>query len=167
MDELEPYDISDMWMSGMGEYVPVLIFGPRSKMTRLIAGSDHNKAVEKDIAEAVRRGKLPVGPDSEWQKANRPGSWKDSLGLVTRFGNPDFEAVVGSWTERYQVVQVNKKARTVTVNFKASNNTNWTSFCHDHGCRGTNGSRGVGAGVRQEYYWTKVFSLDWGSGKVN
>ncbi|GHA86214.1 RHS repeat-associated core domain-containing protein [Streptomyces termitum] len=161
VDNLEPYDIAEMWMNGLGQYFPILIFGPNSKMTRLIAGADHNKSLEKDIAELARQGKYEaVGPKSKWHKANRPGSWKDALGLVSRFGSPDFETVVGSWGERYQVAKINPTARTVTVNFKASNSTDWTSFCHDHMCSGGNTARGTGASVRQEFYWTKVISFD-------
>ncbi|WP_329418309.1 RHS repeat-associated core domain-containing protein [Streptomyces sp. NBC_01268] len=168
VNELGPYDIADMWMNGMGQYIPVLVFGPQSKMTRMIAGSSHNKAFEKEIAELARQGKFSnVGPKSGWHPANRPGSWKDALGLVTRFGNPDFEVVVGSWSESYQVAKINKRARTVTVNFKAANNTDWTSFCHDHACGGGNVASGTGTRVRQEFYWTKVFSWDQWSGSVS
>ncbi|MEW1695633.1 RHS repeat-associated core domain-containing protein [Streptomyces sp. NPDC091278] len=161
VDNLGPYDIAEMWMNGLGQYIPDLIFGPQSKMTRMIAGTDHNKSLEKSIAEMARQNKFDnVGPESAWHKANRPGSWKDALGLVTRFGNPEFETVVGTWSEKYQVTRINRDNRTVTVNFKASNNTNWSSFCHDHACGGTNISSGTGAGVSQRFYWTKVISLD-------
>ncbi|WP_308082894.1 RHS repeat-associated core domain-containing protein [Streptomyces sp. NK15101] len=171
VDSLEPYDISDMWANGLGQYFPNLIFGPKSKMTRLIAGSDHNKSLEKDIAESVRMNKHEggIGAKSKWVAGNRHGSWKDFVGLFTRFGNGDLEAVEGSWSESYQVAKVNSRARTVTVNFKASNTTGWVSFCHDHMCGGPGQdiTRGTGASLRQEFYWTKVISLDQWSSSPN
>ncbi|WP_405715518.1 hypothetical protein OG264_37805 [Streptomyces xanthophaeus] len=162
VDNLEPYDIAEMWWNGDGGKWPVLVFGPGSEMTRMIAASEHNKRLEAAIAETVRHGGEVSGVE------NRPGNWRDALGLVSRFGAPDFETVVGSWSQKYQVVKVNKDSNTVTVNFQAKNVTGWTSFCHDHMCDDLylpqhDSSSGVGASIEQRFYWTKTFSLDQGS----
>ncbi|UYQ63344.1 hypothetical protein [Streptomyces peucetius] len=162
--KLSPYDIGDMWMSGIGQFFPHLVFGPGSKMVRMIAASPHNKNLERDIAYKVRGDMYSsYGPSSKWHPAHRSAeSVKDILGLLSggRVGSGEFETVVGSWTESYQILKVNEEARTVTINFKATNNTDWRSFCHDYACPGTNTSRGVGAGIRQDFYWTKVISWD-------
>ncbi|MGW5852524.1 RHS repeat domain-containing protein [Streptomyces sp. NPDC055254] len=161
VNNLDPYDISEMWTNGSGQFFPLLIFGPGSNMVELIAATDHNKKVEQLIAQTAREGGYAgTGAGSPWRTAHRPGSWKDAVGLVSRFGNGDFETVVGSWSQSYQVLNVNTYDRTVTVNFKAKNKTNWESFCHDHACSGTNTTRGFGASVEQQYYWTKVISMD-------
>ncbi|CAM5624714.1 type IV secretion protein Rhs [Streptomyces avidinii] len=165
VNNLDPYDIADMWLNGDGQYSPLLIFGPGSKMVQLIAATGHNKKLEKRIADTARHGGYSeTGVESPWYEAHRPGNWRDALGLVSRFGSGDFETVAGSWSETYQVLKVNKRDNTATVNFKAKNVTSWESFCHDGGCPGTNVSRGLGASVEQRYYWTKVISLDqWSS----
>ncbi|MFD4866712.1 RHS repeat domain-containing protein [Streptomyces sp. NPDC058412] len=161
VNELDPYDIGDMWLDGSGQYFPLLIFGPQSKMTREIAATDHNKKLEKQIANDATHGNLgEVGAQSPWREHHRPGNWRDAVGLISRFGSGDFETVAGSWSETYQVLQVNKDARTVTVNFQAKNKTGWESFCHDHACNGGNTRYGLGATVEQHYYWTKVLSFD-------
>ncbi|MFI7359212.1 RHS repeat domain-containing protein [Streptomyces avidinii] len=161
VNQLEPYDIADMWLDGSGQYFPLLVFGPQSKMTREIAATDHNKKLEKQIAADARNGNLgEVGAQSSWREHHRPGNWRDAAGLVSRFGAGDFETVVGSWSETYQILQVNKNSRTITVNFQAKNKTGWESFCHDHACNGGNTRYGLGATVEQHYYWTKVLSFD-------
>lgn len=141
----------------------MLIFGPTSKAVRMLAMTPHNQRVEKEIAERARLGDfMNVGVDSEWHPASRDAEVvKDLLGLATggRMGSGEFETVIGSWSEDYQVLRINKTAQTVTVNFKAHNDTDWRSFCHDHACSGKNISSGVGVGIRQEFYWTKVLSL--------
>ncbi|WP_371493453.1 hypothetical protein OG871_39150 [Kitasatospora sp. NBC_00374] len=163
LNRLDPYDLANMWALEVGGAYHDLYFGPNSNIVRQLATDDHNISLLYKIAKQYKSKPSHFDPDAPWISASRPGSWMDGISLLTNgaIGTNDADAILGSYTEEYQVLQVDSKNRTVTVNIRASNSTTWVSFCHDHACGETHDSTsGVGATIVQHYNWTQTISFD-------
>ncbi|MFI6843721.1 hypothetical protein OG535_30370 [Kitasatospora sp. NBC_00085] len=172
---LTPEDIVRMWYRGDGEKNPSLVFGSDSVLAAMVASDEHVLAIQKQLTQGFQHpGWYDPVMEGEWVTKNRKGGAslngvKDLLALLgldgttgTGFikgdGGSRADAVLGSYSLKYQVVSVDKIAKTMTVNYHVNNTTGWTSFCHA-GCGRTDTTTGQGASITQDIYWTQVLDL--------
>ncbi|KQX50831.1 hypothetical protein ASE09_12415 [Streptomyces sp. Root66D1] len=153
-------DVLQRWLDGKGG---ALSFGAGAKITQQLATGPHNREMLKylfQVADAADWDLPPsmVGGDASHADP-KTNIAKDIWGMKTdgQGGNETPDAFLGSFNEVYQVVNVDKKKRQLTVAFAAFNNTGTKSMFHLPDWTGIGMERGQGkqlGSVHQTYFWT-------------
>ncbi|MEU0604089.1 hypothetical protein ABZ484_38655, partial [Streptomyces sp. NPDC006393] len=149
-------DIVNDWLNGTGG---TYVFGAGSKITQQLASNDHNSKILSDLIKVISSADFDISPSKLGKRASykdpKSNFFKDVQGMLTggSKGSGLPEAFMGSYTEVYQVVNVDRESRSFTVAFAAYNGTGLGSLLHNPLFPDRAEGRQQGT-LRQIYYWT-------------
>ena len=155
-------DLLGMWMNGPGGNV---VFDSGSPLTATLASDSNNVNIVANVVAQVAASGFNAAPSSIGGQADHKDAkgnvLKDITSMMTNgeHGTPEPDGMMGSYDEVYQVINVDKSARTATIAFGVFNDTGMASLYHLTPDIKYGSTAGGGASVYQEFFWTTTVTI--------